>query len=257
MGLRYYNVTPVQMALKAALDGKVRLLEAFIECEDIDVNDLKQFESFADRHMHDTFFLVYEVVKNGHVAMFEYLVDICGFELDVLEQFQDSIAVQRAAAEGEDGGVRIARDESYWHLLLRTPYGTTNLHAFAQKQLELLTEQLAAARLKARQHAHAISQQERRIAGRVINQVKYDAYVQRMTRALHDRLDAVCLPQGSVAQAKLRPVPLYDAVMKKAHAEKMREQCREEIRVCLQKIENARAMCSAVQDRVAKKSEQA
>lgn len=230
----YNNVTREGMALSAAMAGDRALFTAIWDIGQCEAEVIERFKSLADEHIHDTFFLLHEMVLRGYDALLKDLVLAYHFSPYKMEIFLEEINKEKLRRREEDEatkarGERVAliADDAYWWLLESNPYGSKTLLQLAEATIDECNKRIKGLSQERRRATLAIKGRDKIIRGRAADPQKLSRY--------REELFMNC---GGVIRStkKFRRVPLYDAVLDKDRFLKHIELCIQEQEVTKEKL---------------------
>ena len=225
------HVSPAVMALKAAVDGNVELFDAIVATGQVKVAELAEFRSHADQHIHDTLYLLYEVVRIGNVGFLQRLIEEYGLSVHVHKErcalLDEQAATREARITHHGSSFTIEGSEALVHLQKMTPYRTDTLLEYAESLIVDCDKKLQDLIQKKRNNTKHLNAAIQTIAGRRIDPAKFKVYTERATTHMHRALDQWTLGQG-IKQSGPRKIPLYEAEIKRLWAVKQQTALNEE-----------------------------
>lgn len=260
--LFYRNVTPEEMALKAALDGDIVFFEAIVANVPFDVARIAAFMMRSDRHVGQTFYLVYELVCRGHLLMLRHLVEGYGLSLKIREEYLEALQQERVKEEKRQAeieeGCRMAEayviDDGYWFIRGLTPYCANTLIDYAKAQIAELEKQRRGLRLDKASADAELRKAKRVIKGRSAQKKRLFAYWKRWREYAEKQYDSICIPHAP----KFTPpkkTPLYEALKDRSLCREVRKSLlvklaknkehREKIGVCLHYVKERLAAAAS------------
>lgn len=213
--LHFSNVSHAQMALKAALDGNVKLFNAIVDATGMDPKGVERFGSLEDGCEWTVFFLLFELVKRGRLEMVQELVDRHGFSLRVGEEYEQhaSDVMNRTRAQRGLREDLIIDDRAVFLSVDHHEYGKISLIEFAEREHTGVCQRLRAIKDVWLELIASIRACKQKIGERAIDEVAFKAYVDLHKTYTREHLYLVAAPHEERARKKNAPRknPLFEA----------------------------------------------